>query len=510
MDSLTRPEQVVEATSITNPRRPLTPIVKMAFAVGYVPLYLSTLLVSIYFSDYLTNVIRLNVANAGAIIMVGTVFDIFLDPIVGALVDHTTTSLGRRRPWLLIASIPFGYFYFMLWLDFTKMTLTEQMSYYISIFLLLKIATSSISIPHASLLPDLTSDYNLRTQLTSLKLFVSLLISILLCYFQTLLINEYTPSQLSITGHVGSKGYVVAAAIFGTVMAICPLITFLFVRENFNPNLVTPGPPTSILISVARGGRQIIDCLRNGPFMLVCLISLVSWTMLQINSSNLIYFLRFVLQIEYPLKKFQYVLAISQGALCFSMVLWMFFAKKFGKKNTFYLGRVFSVAASLIIYFLGSSSTFVGYNPSNGHKEYDYQSFYWFIFALVLGGIGNAVILLIPWAMLPDTIDYHELKFGKRNESFLYGIFVMLQKASLAIAITGSASYLESEGFISGSLTQPKSVQDALRITFCLVPLGIIVVSVIFVFFYPITKEKLAEIQEDLQQARREKMRLFE
>ena len=58
--------------------------------------------------NFLTDKAGPSAALAGVALMSGKVFDAVPDPAVGNLSDRTKTRWGRRRPWILFASIPLG------------------------------------------------------------------------------------------------------------------------------------------------------------------------------------------------------------------------------------------------------------------------------------------------------------------------------------------------------------------------------------------------------------------
>lgn len=76
----------------------------------------SLVVVSFYYLIFLTDVVRLNPALAGTVILISKGYDAITDPFEGVISDRTRTRLGRRRPYLL-GGIPliflsfFGLFY---------------------------------------------------------------------------------------------------------------------------------------------------------------------------------------------------------------------------------------------------------------------------------------------------------------------------------------------------------------------------------------------------------------
>lgn len=65
----------------------------------------SGVVISFYYLVFLTDVVRINPALAGTVILISKVYDSITDPFEGLLADRTRTRLGRRRPYLL-AGIP--------------------------------------------------------------------------------------------------------------------------------------------------------------------------------------------------------------------------------------------------------------------------------------------------------------------------------------------------------------------------------------------------------------------
>ena len=53
----------------------------------------------------------------------------------------------------------------------------------------------------------------------------------------------------------------------------------------------------------------------------------------------------------------------------------------------------------------------------------------------VLGGSGLATAFVIPWSMVPDIIEYDQLKTGQRREGAYYSFAAFFQKLATALAI---------------------------------------------------------------------------
>ena len=113
---------------------------------------------------FLTDVVKLSPVWAGTLILITRIWEALIAPFIGHLTDRTQTRWGRRRPFLLWFSVPFGFFFALIWsvpqLSDPKLQIlliTGLLVCYITSFEL-------IQIPYASLAPEMTRNYDERTR----------------------------------------------------------------------------------------------------------------------------------------------------------------------------------------------------------------------------------------------------------------------------------------------------------------------------------------------------------
>ena len=80
----------------------------LSFGGGSVASNLSWNMVAGFLIVYYTDVAFLPAAVVGTIILLTRIFDAVVDPAVGLLVDRTHTRLGKARPYVLFAAVPFA------------------------------------------------------------------------------------------------------------------------------------------------------------------------------------------------------------------------------------------------------------------------------------------------------------------------------------------------------------------------------------------------------------------
>jgi GPH family glycoside/pentoside/hexuronide:cation symporter len=121
--------------------------------------------------------------------------------------------------------------------------------------------------------------------------------------------------------------------------------------------------------------------------------------------------------------------------------------------------------------------------------------------ALSGAGIANAYVL--PWSMIPDVVDYDQLKTGQRREGSYYAFAAFFQKMATGAAIWLMGQALALAHYINPTAADPVPVQpdqavQAIRLFMGPVPAVLLLLSVLFAWRYPITREKLRQMSEQL------------
>ena len=77
--------------------------------------FMASMLVNFYLLKFSTDVLLIGPAVIGFLLLIARIWDAVTDPAAGWLSDRTSTSMGRRRPWLLGSALPLGASIVMLW-----------------------------------------------------------------------------------------------------------------------------------------------------------------------------------------------------------------------------------------------------------------------------------------------------------------------------------------------------------------------------------------------------------
>jgi GPH family glycoside/pentoside/hexuronide:cation symporter len=98
----------------------------------------------------------------------------------------------------------------------------------------------------------------------------------------------------------------------------------------------------------------------------------------------------------------------------------------------------------------------------------------WLIFWGCLVALGGAPIAVLGWAMIPDTVDYAQWRFGKRADGAVYSMSSFFQKLAKALGGAGVATALATVGYVAN---QPQSAEtlDMILHLMTVVPIGLMV-----------------------------------
>lgn len=125
-----------------------------------------------------------------------------------------------------------------------------------------------------------------------------------------------------------------------------------------------------------------------------------------------VYFFKYAFKNEGMYSVFAGVLGISQLA---ALTVFPFFSKKYDRKQLYTAATVLVVLGYIVFFFAPMNMIVIG-------------------LAGVLIFVGQAFIQLLMLMFLTDTIEYGQLKLGKRNESITFSVQPFINKIGGAIA----------------------------------------------------------------------------
>ena len=459
---------------------------KLAYGAGDLGPAITGNIATFYMMFFFTNVAGIPAGLAGSILMIGKIWDGINDPMVGMLTDKTQSRRwGRRLPWLLYGAIPFGFFFFLQWIV-PQFTADKNINvwclfwYYVAIGIVSQAFFTVVNLPYTAMTPELSQDYDERTSLNSFRFTFSIGGSILSLILAKIIFSQITDQQ---------QHYLVLAAVC-SVIAVLSLDWCVYgVRDRilaFEAKRMQLPKEAEIPFF-----EQLKIVFSNKPFLFVIAIYLFSWLGVQITASIIPYFVINCMGMEEG--DVPTVMIAVQGTALFMLFIWNYLSQKIGKNLVYFLGMSSWIIAAIGLFFLQPNQVGLMYVMA------------------VMAGVGVSTAYLIPWSMIPDVIELDELQTGQRREGIFYGFMVLLQKFGLAFGLFLVGNTLQAYGFketVAGQSSlpiQPESALLAIRIVVGPIPTVCLIVGLVLVYFYPITREMHAEIMLKLQ-AQRERI----
>jgi GPH family glycoside/pentoside/hexuronide:cation symporter len=461
------------------PASPLPAWKKIIYGSGQYGLAAFGMLRQIFYAIFLTDVIGLDPRLASVGALVGIFWDAVNDPLVGALSDRVRSRWGRRRPFLLLFTIPFGLSFVLLWWAPPWHNQWALTAYVTLAFMLSDTLGTLVAVPYTAMTPEISRDYDERTSLAGYRMFFQLAASLTTAIAAPSIVDAALAAGLT-----QQQGYLLVAGMFGGISILPLFLTFFFIRESGGGD-----KPEAEPVAMKTAARA---AWANIPFRFAAALNMLNWMAADLVALMLPYFLLYWIargDLTAGVTVFGWDLSLEAGVLGLLMVtailaipFWTWIARRLGKRNAYLIGITPWAAAYVILSLVQPGQ--VG-----------------LILALsALAGVGLAVGYILPEAIFPDVIEWDELLTRRRQEGIYYGIKNFVRKISGAIAFFLALQILGWSGYQTppaGALDfmQPEGVLRAIRIMSGPAGLVLLLGAAVMAWFYPLTREKHGRVR---------------
>ena len=439
---------------------------------------------STYFIVYVTSCLFSGVDKALAAKLIGVITslvviiriaEIFVDPLLGNLVDNTNTKWGRFRPWqffgglvssVLLAVVFSGMF------GLVNVNSTLFIVLFVITFIVLDVFYSLRDISYWGMIPALSSDSHERSTYTALGSFtgsiggnaITILVIPVVTYFSWVFTGENAEHQSGWTA-------------FGIIVAVLGIMTAWTVafgtRENqsaLRANAEDNGGPLQAFKAV----------FQNDQLLWVAL-SYLLYAIANVTTTGVLLFLfKFVLDNQAAFSATG-VIAMIAGLVMSPLYPIL---NRYIPRRYLYIGGMVSMIVAYVMLALFSSNIVLVF------------------IALVLFYVPGTLIMMTVILSLTDSIEYGQLKNGKRNEAVTLSIRPMLDKIGGALS-NGIVGFIALAAGMTGDATAadmtPTNIH-VFKICAFYAPLILIVLSlVVFVSKVKITEKMHAQIVDELE-----------
>ena len=444
---------------------------KVGYGLGDAASSMFWKLFGMYLLFFYTDVFGMEAAAVGTMFLITRLWDSLFDPVVGVVADRTRTRWGKFRPYILFLAIPFaviGAFTFYT----PSFSSSGKIIYAYLTYSLMMIIYSGINVPYASLLGVLSPKPKDRNVLSTYRMAFAYLGSFITLLLFMPMVNYFSGN--SNVQEDQQHGWFMAVIVIAVVCAILFLLCFAFTRERVKPIQNKQAPLKD----------DIRDLVHNRPWWILLGAGISSLIFNSIRDGATIYYFKYYVNedlfgtvnvFNIPFVLSGLYLALGQAANILGVVLAAPMSNKIGKRNTFLGAMIIATILSVIFYGLGSDNLAV-------------------IFMLqALISICAGSIFPLLWSMYADCADYSEYKTGNRATGLIFSSSSMSQKIGWAIGTALTGWLLAYFGFEANQVQNDVTI-NGLKLFMSILPAVGSILSVFFIFFYPLTEVKMKEI----------------
>lgn len=458
---------------------------KIGYGLGDMSSSMFWKLFGAYLMIFYTDVFGISAAVVGTMFAVTRVWDSFFDPVVGAVADRTSSRWGRFRPYLLFLAVPFGVIGILTFLT-PPFGQTGKIVYAFITYALMMMVYSAINVPYASLLGVMSPDPADRNTLATYRMTFAYLGSFLALLLFMPLVNAFGGGDSGgpMLGWLTAPqaGWLMAAGVIAVVCVLLFLGCFALTKERVRP--VRQGK-TSLK-------TDLRDLLHNRPWWILLGAGVASLVFNSIRDGATVYYFKYYVDetavgsisfLGLPFVLSGLYLAVGQAANILGVILAAPVSNRIGKRRTFMAAMAVASVLSVAFFWLGKD-----------------QLVPIFILQALISICAGSIFPLL-WSMYADCADYSELQTGNRATGLIFSSSSMSQKFGWAFGTAITGWMLAQFGFQANAVQSAETLQG-IRMFLSLLPAAGAFLSLVFIYFYPLSEQKMRQITHELEEKR--------
>ena len=374
----------------------LSTLEKVGFGAGDMALNVVISSMMLIITFFYTDIYGLKTRDLALLFVVVKIIGALSDLVVGQMTDSFLTRWGRYRPYLLLLAVPYGISVFMVF-STPDWSYHAKMIWAYSTYILMTLMTSGVGVAYISLPSALTADPQERLSANGYRLFLAKVGAFMVTIVVPVLAQRWGNGN-------PAAGYQAAMAL----MAVLGVVLFLFCFFTTTERVVH---------KVARQplGEQVRVLLKNDQWLVLCGACVTGTIGYVIRGSVAVYYAKYYLHGDTAVVSA--FLSTGVAAAILAMVVSTWVTKFYCKVKLFRYTQLVVAVLSVMIYFLV--------------KPGDTALAFVLYFALSLVVDLHAPVF---WSAIAETIDYGQVKTGKRVSGFAFGGISVAQKAGMAVA----------------------------------------------------------------------------
>jgi GPH family glycoside/pentoside/hexuronide:cation symporter len=436
---------------------------KFIYGTGDIGLNAMYTLFSSYVMYFYTDVILMNAALIGTVIMVCKIMDGISDIIAGQLIDKHRQKGGHCIPVLAKWSLPMLLSVVLVFLV-PDSTVAVRVAFILVTYNLFNtVMYTYVGLAHQTLPTYVTNDPVSRSQMFCYKMLFAAIT-------QTIMASTILPMVKFFGGQTVQSAWVKSILVFGAVGLVFLYLNVFFVKERVE----NAAPSQNIWVGLKAA-------FSNKYWIMAVFISFFTNVVLMFNLSISVYYLNSVVGNMGLMGA--YVAASNLPGVVLMFIIPMML-KKFSTKRLIIFGTSLMLIAQVI--FLVSPVS----------------SIPMLIGTALLRGIGFAFPMGLCSALIGDTIDYGEWKTGVQAQAMLFSASTLTGKIGQGLLTSCFGIFLTAVGYNGALKTQAAGTLSGITEFFKVGPLVVISLILVIMCFWNLDKD-LPSIRAELEKRRK-------
>ena len=436
----------------------------LGFGLGAVGKDMVYALVSGFILYYYNDILGISGTFTGVMMMAARVFDAFNDPLMGVVVEKTSTPFGKFRSWIVTGTVTNALILYGMFAMPASLTGTAMLVYASAAYVLWGVTYTLMDIPFWSMIPAITAPGKERENLSVIGRSCAAVGYAVPTILTMLLVVRLGTGE--------RQGFSLFAAGVAVLFVIAELVCVALVREK---------PAERQKTATVR--EMFSALVHNDQAMVVVVGIIVFNASLYLTTQLGVYFFKYDIGNSDLFSLFGTVGGVGQVLSMASLPL---LRRRWDSKQILAGALGVTIAGYLALFAMAMAGV-------RAVAPLAATAFVIYI------GFGLATVLTT--VFLADTVDYGEYKTGRRNESVVFSMQTFVVKLASAVSVLIAGVGLDLIGLDDTAPVQAESTLVGLRLLMVALPVAGLVFSIVyFMKKYRLTEAENARISEALRQ----------
>ena len=477
-----------------------------------------------YISYFLIGIVGLASVLAGSIVTIMRVWDGVTDPFVGMMVDKTNGKFGKNRPFIVIGQIIMFVTTFVMFNFIPKMGTGVRFVAFIIIYMIYILGYTCQCVVTKSAQTCLTNDPKQRPifamcdtvyNIILMNIVIPVIVTDSLVPKFTLTaennaaeIASLVAQNPALAGIVEKSGGSLSAfynpglfttmqLMFGGLSAVFAVCAIIALWRKDNSKYFGLGTAQKV------GVKDYVDTLAHNRAIQMLVLSASTDKLGSTAKTSAVAVAMFAC-IAGSIKLQGSVTAVTTiPSVILTFLVISIVATRFGQKKAMVIGSIGGIICNVILsalWIVGDPTTMTS-NPETGALNWGPFLITYVVFSILYAGCqGISGNIVIP--MTADCADYEVYRSGKYVPGLMGTLFSFVDKMISSFAPMIAGLVFAACGFTDhnpsvGDIVTPQLRVGVVFLAYGLITIGLIC-NLIAMKFYPLSKEKMAEIQDEI------------